>query len=145
MDSLIRFVLGAFSVFLLAAPASAECLARQVSGLDDKVQTIEILVEATQVAELQAKGYRSASCPTDVAARQSYVNGMCKVAAEGNDAVQARLGQVFGDTPRSLCDTAQRLTGLKYADAAPSEAEDGVAESGAAEDAPPDTTETPSQ
>lgn len=145
MDLLIRLVLGAFSLFLFAAPVSAECLSRQVSGLDGKVQTIKILAEATQVADLQAKGYRSASCPTDVAARQSYVNGMCKVAAEGNDAVQARLGQVFGDTPRNLCAAAQRLTGLKYAGAAQSEPQDGAAESGAAENAPPDTVETPSQ
>jgi len=91
------------------APVSAACLSRHIVADAGKPELLTVWVADEEAARLQAKGFVMSSCPTDAVSSTQYRDGICRVASEGNSAVQLRLTQVLGESPAWLCASAQRL------------------------------------
>lgn len=104
-----RMAFAAFGLALSAVPASAACLSRDIVAENGKSETITVLVADDEAARLEAKGFAVSGCPVDSLSQTHYRDEICRVASEGNSAVQLRLADVLGESPEWLCASAKRL------------------------------------
>lgn len=105
-----RLLLACFFLSLAPLPASAACLERVVAAeAGGEPARMTVFVPDDEAALLAAKGFAPAACPADGTIGARYRDAICRVAADGNDAVQARLATVLGEAPARLCAAARRL------------------------------------
>ena len=68
---------------------------------------------ATETEAMLRAGFQAAPCKGREARLQGNSNSICRMAAYGNDAVQARLASLLGIAPPSLCQAAEKLAPAK--------------------------------
>jgi hypothetical protein len=98
------------------APASSgstsgvQCLSRTFVDAHGTAQPLTIYVPAGEASAYAGRGFAAGACgATSLAA---YRTQACQAARLGNTAVQNRLTQVLGVSPKDLCESANRAAQL---------------------------------
>lgn len=100
-----------FSVAAFGTPASAACLTRSVTDASGIAKPMVIVAPDGEIRAYSARGFAVTPC-TLTAAQMAYERDeMCKATKLGNDAVQKRLEQVVGASPKQMCASAQAVLG----------------------------------
>lgn len=112
-------LIAAFTVLLWPSDASAACLSRAYDDvaqvpLEQRGQTHQVLVADEDIAALESKGFRRATCSaelTDQRVQLEYRNGLCEFVAGANELVERQAEQALGAPPGLLCASAEKLVG----------------------------------
>lgn len=98
------------TIAALSSPASAKCMSLTVSHPDGTSGTILAVAPDSGSADLDAAGYKDASCGTiDKAA---YLQKVCNPKSWGNSGVQRQFAIQAGITLAQLCSAARTDAGL---------------------------------
>lgn len=113
MSLLFRTLLCALAlVFVFDGEAQAACLTKLVAVDAKTDRPLTIHVPDEDSASYQGKGFARAACPADsMASAAAFRDSICHTARTGNEAVQARILSLIGESPKRLCEAAERLTG----------------------------------
>jgi hypothetical protein len=119
--SLLAFVIPAIALvpsgaLAQAAPASSgppsgvQCLTRSFVDAHGTAQPLTIYVPAGEGGTYAGRGFAAGACGATSLA--TYRRQACQAARLGNTAVQNRLTQVLGVSPKALCASANRAAQL---------------------------------
>lgn len=104
---------GALAQASAASSGSAsgvQCLTRTFLDANGTAQPLTVYVPAGEAATYAGKGFTAAACGG--ASLATYRRQACQAARLGNTAVQNRLTQVLGVSPKDLCESANRAAQL---------------------------------
>ncbi|PAX06400.1 hypothetical protein [Sphingomonas lenta] len=94
------------------ASGPAVCFVRKFKDARNKDHDFSVVVPSSLSTPLTEKGFKKAECGEVATRIKAYRDGVCKMAASGNGAVQERFEDVLGARPDHLCAAAKAIEGL---------------------------------
>jgi hypothetical protein len=96
-------------------PVGAQCLTRGFKDSTGADRSLTIVVPTADATRYSEKKFTAGACGQMSVAE--YRARTCRLALQGNDAVQKRLEQVLGAAPRALCDAVKAVAPFPKAEA----------------------------
>ena len=94
-------------------PGQTTCLNRAIFDASGASQPLTIYVPVGESGTYAARGFVAGACGAMSLAE--YRTEACRLAHTGNDAVQARLTEILGASPKDLCESVKRAAPIQAA------------------------------
>lgn len=90
-----------------ALPLGAKCMTRSHKDAQGTDHALTIVVPDAALGRFAGKGFTASPCNSMTVTE--YRTRACRLAAQGNEAVQKRLEQVLGASPKELCSAVKAV------------------------------------